>query len=131
MFAIRGSFDYVKDSGFIDYVNVVQEPGVSDPNPDFSDPSDVAANLRTVKDANGEEVLSGRIAARWTPSEAIDATLTYYYQESDIEGRQSSNHRGLVPNIGRYESSLLVEEPNEIKTTCLRLKSRRTLVLPN
>lgn len=122
VFAIRGSFDYVKDSGFIDYVNVVQEPGVSDPNPDFSDPSDVAANLRTVKDANGEEVLSGRIAARWTPSEAIDATLTYYYQESDIEGRQSSNHRGLVPNIGRYESSLLVEEPNEIKNDLLALE---------
>ncbi|HAW56073.1 MAG TPA: TonB-dependent receptor, partial [Hyphomonas sp.] len=67
-FAIRGSVDYEDDSGFIDYPYIVQEIGVSDPDPDFSDPTDVASNLRGVTDANGERTVSGRLAARWEPT---------------------------------------------------------------
>lgn len=121
-FAIRGSLDFVHDSGFIDYVNVVQQPGVSDPDPDFSDPSDVAANLRTVEDNNGEDVLSARIAARWAPTEWLDGVLTYYYQKAEIEGRGTSHWRGLVPGVGRYENAFRVEEPNEITNDLLALE---------
>jgi hypothetical protein len=32
------------DSGFVDYPFVVRQIGVSDADPDFSDPADVAAN---------------------------------------------------------------------------------------
>ncbi|HBJ41443.1 MAG TPA: TonB-dependent receptor, partial [Hyphomonas sp.] len=71
-FAIRGSVDYEDDSGFIDYPYIVQEIGVSDPDPDFSDPTDVASNLRGVTDANGERTVSGRLAARWEPTEWLD-----------------------------------------------------------
>ncbi|MEM8937550.1 MAG: TonB-dependent receptor, partial [Pseudomonadota bacterium] len=113
-FALRGSFDYESDSGFIDYVNVVRQPGVSDPNPDFSDPDDVAANLRTVRDVNFENTISARIGARWQPSDAVDANLTYYYQNVEIGGRQNTHFRGLVPGIGQYENANLVLEPNEI-----------------
>lgn len=121
-FAIRGSLDYVHDSGFIDYVNVVQQPGVSDPDPDFSDPADVAANLRAIKDNNGEDVLSARVAARWAPTEWLDGMLTYYYQQSEIEGRGVSHWRGLVPGVGRYENAFRVEEPNEITNDLLALE---------
>ena len=37
------------------------------PQPDFNDPADTDANLRRVRDANGEETLSGRLSLRWTP----------------------------------------------------------------
>lgn len=119
--AFRMSADYVSESGFIDYINVVRQPGVSDPDPDFSDPADVAANLRTVEDADGERVLSGRAALRWMPTDWLDSTLTYYYQRSEVEGRRTSHARSLVP-AGPYESAFRVEEPNEIENQLLALE---------
>jgi len=120
-FAIRGSLDWSNDSGFIDYVNVVDQIGVTNP--------DTAQGLNRIKDADGEETLSGRIAARWEPTPGLDATLTYYYQESDIEGRRVSHYRGLVPglldgetSVGRYENAFRVQEPNTIKNDLLALE---------
>ncbi|MBU4567760.1 MAG: TonB-dependent receptor plug domain-containing protein, partial [Alphaproteobacteria bacterium] len=112
-FAVRGSLDFEKDSGFVDYPYIVREIGVSDPDPDFTDPADVAANLRRVNDADGEDVLSGRIAARWEPTPWLDGTLTYYVQKSDIDGRRGSSKRSTVP-AGDYELAKRVPEPNEI-----------------
>ncbi|WP_199564703.1 TonB-dependent receptor [Parvularcula marina] len=120
-FAIRGSFDFRNDSGFIDYPFVVLEPGVSNPDPDFSDPADVAANLSPQEDVNSEETYSGRIAARWQPIDAIDATLTYYFQRTDIGGRQISSARSTVP-AGKYESAKRVEEPNQIQNELIALE---------
>ncbi|MAN46983.1 MAG: TonB-dependent receptor [Alphaproteobacteria bacterium] len=120
-FAIRGSIDYQDDSGFIDYPYVVQDIGVSDPDPDFTDPDDIAANLRTITDANGERTLSGRLAARWEPVNWLDGTLTYYYQKSDIDGRQGSSWRSTVPT-GKYELAKRVPEPNEITNQLLALE---------
>lgn len=119
--AIRGSLDWTDDSGFIDYVNVVDQIGVTNP--------DTADGLNRIKDADGEETLSGRIAARWQPTDSLDATLTYYYQESDIEGRRVSHYRDIVPgllegeaSVGRYENAFRVREPNEIKNDLLALE---------
>ncbi|WP_348763207.1 TonB-dependent receptor, partial [Hyphomonas atlantica] len=120
-FAIRGSIDFEDDSGFIDYPYIVQEIGVSDPDPDFSDPSDVAANLRGVTDANGERTVSGRLAARWEPLDWLDGTATYYYQKSDIDGRQGSSWRNTL-QTGKYELAKRVEEPNEITNQLLALE---------
>ncbi|HBL92002.1 MAG TPA: TonB-dependent receptor, partial [Hyphomonas sp.] len=120
-FAIRGSVDYEDDSGFIDYPYIVQEIGVSDPDPDFSDPTDVASNLRGVTDANGERTVSGRLAARWEPTEWLDGTATYYYQKSEIDGRQGSSWRNTL-QTGKYELAKRVEEPNEITNQLLALE---------
>ena len=111
-FAIRGSIDWLDDAGYIDYPYVVQEPGVSEPDIDPTDAAAVAANFSPAKDANGQEVLSGRIAARWQPNDSIDATLTYYFQSEDNEGRTVSSARGEYPSP-RYASSSRVLEPNE------------------
>ncbi|MEX0342961.1 MAG: TonB-dependent receptor, partial [Erythrobacter sp.] len=120
-FAIRGSLDWTDNSGFIDYVNVVDQIGVTNP--------DTAAGLNRVKDADGEETLSGRIAARWEPAPWFDATLTYYYQEADIEGRRVSHWRNNVPglldgnaSVGRYEAAFRVREPNTIKNDLIALE---------
>jgi len=120
-FAVRGSLDFEKDSGFIDYPFVVREIGVSDPDPNFSDPAAVAANLRRVNDADGEDVISGRIAARWEPTAWLDGTLTYYLQKSEIEGRRGSSQQPTVPT-GKYELAKRVEEPNEIVNQLLALE---------
>lgn len=111
-FAIRGSVDYLDDQGFIDYPFVVQEPGVSNPDPDFTDPAQIAANFNPQSDVNTEQTLGGRIAARWQPIDAVDATLTYYFQQQENGGRNTSGRRGIL-NTGDYESAQRVLEPNE------------------
>ena len=110
-FAIRGSLDQLNDSGFTDYGFVVREPGVSNPDPDFTNPADVAANLRYVPDADDEDALSGRIAARWAPTDWLDGTLTYYFQNQDIGGRTMSSQRATEIDAGPYESAKRVLEP--------------------
>lgn len=120
-FAIRGSVDFRDDSGFIDYPYIVQEPGVSNPDPAFGDPDARAANFAPKEDANTEETISGRIAARWMPIEAVDATLTYYFQDADIGGRQISSKRSTVPADG-FDAAKRVPEPNQISNELLALE---------
>lgn len=109
--AIRANIDYLDDPGFIDYDFLVREIGVSNPDPDFSDPTAVAANLRSREDANTEETVSGRIALRVMPTDRIDATLTYYYQNGDSGGRTINSRQAF--GTGRYSSALRVLEPSE------------------
>jgi len=118
--SLRTSLDRLDDPGFIDYGFLVREPGVSNPNPDFSNPADVAANLLRQKDANGEDSLWGRVALRWLPNEAIDATLTYYYQDIDAEGQSHSGVQAF--GTGRYESAARFLEPNVYRNELLSLE---------
>ncbi len=122
-FAVRGSIDYLDDSGFIDYAYVVREIGVSNPNA-LTSPAAIAANTKRVEDANTEETLSGRLAFRWQPIEAIDANLTWYFQNQQIGARQVSSARvkTLPAPIGEYESALRVLEPNERDNNLLALE---------
>lgn len=128
-FAIRGSLDMLNDSGFVDQPFLLIEPGVSNPDPDFTNPADVSANLRSATDVDSEEALSGRIAARWTPTDWLDGTLTYYYQNVDVGGRRISSQRAVYPgalaNIfraGAFENAKRVPEPNEITNDLLALE---------
>lgn len=101
----------VSDPGFIDYDYLVTVPGVSNPQPDFGNPADVAANLSRKEDANSEHTLYARSLLQWTPAANIDATLGYYYQDSDIGGRQM-NHVAAF-GTGNYVSAYRYLEPNE------------------
>lgn len=121
-FAIRGSIDLASDSGFVDQPYIVLQPGVSDPDPNFASPAAVAANLRRVEDVDSEDVLSGRLAARWAPLDWLDGTLTYYYQDAEIGGRRISSARGVLPNVGRYENTKRFLEPNDLKNELLALE---------
>ncbi|WP_017932111.1 TonB-dependent receptor [Robiginitomaculum antarcticum] len=126
-FALRGSLDYQNDKGFIDYPYVVRAPGISEPD-GFGD----ASNFRPVKDANTEEIFSGRVAARWQPTDALDATLTYYFQEGEYGGRNTSSFRtanipatfGSPLNLAsdEYEFAGRVEEPNERNSDLIALE---------
>jgi iron complex outermembrane receptor protein len=120
-FAVRASFDVENDTGFTDYGFVVRDPGVSNPDPDFTNPADVAANLISVPDADGEDSFSGRVAARWEPTDWLGATLTYYFQNQEFEGRTMSSMRSTVP-AGPYESAKRVLEPIERNNSLIALE---------
>ncbi len=122
-FAIRGVIDRLEDSGFIDYNYIVQEPGVSESDlTDFNDPAQRAANLAPVADANDEDIVSGRIAFRWAPTETYEANLTYFFQNSLSGGRQMSSHRGVLPGVDEYESTKRVRETFERNIDLLALE---------
>ncbi len=118
--ALRTNVDLLNDPGFIDYVYTVRDIGVSDPDPDFSDPAAVAANLRRVEDVNDEDTLSARVALRWAPTDSVDMTLTYYLQDREAGGRTMNSRAAL--GTGDYESGLRVVEPNTRKNELLALE---------
>ncbi len=117
--ALRVNMDRRDDPGFIDYDFVVRQPGVSNPEPDFSNPADVAANLRQVDDANGEKTTSYRANLRWLPTDDLDINIWYYGQETEAEGRQIANR--LSFNTGRYQAGLRYEEPNDFSNHLVSL----------
>ncbi|MAT92565.1 MAG: TonB-dependent receptor [Halioglobus sp.] len=108
--ALRATLDYYDDPGFIDYNYLVREAGVSNPQPDFTDPDDVSANLRRKEDANYQETTSGRLALRYT-GDMIDANLSYYYQDDEVGARQI-NHKDAF-DTGDYEAAHRFPEPLE------------------
>lgn len=126
--ALRATLNYLNDPGFIDYNYVVRQPGTSRPDPDWSNPSEVDANLMQVADANGEETLSTRVALRWQPNDWLDATLSYLRQNQKAEGRSIVHTQSLADNnplsqiIGDYESAYRVEEPYERTDSLLSLE---------
>jgi len=117
--AVRATLDYVDDPGFIDYNYLVREAGVSNPQPDFNDPDDVRANLRKKADVNDVETTAGRFAVRYT-GDRLDGTLSYYYQDQEIGGRQI-NHSDSF-GTGDYVSAHRFEEPNERKNELIALE---------
>ncbi|MAJ09501.1 TonB-dependent receptor [Ponticaulis sp.] len=130
-FAIRGSIDVLRDSGFVDQPFLVQTLGVSNPDPDFGNPADVAANLTSMEDVDSEDSVSGRIAARWTPTDWLDGTLTYYFQDVDVGGRRISHGMTTYPNYngtqqlfsaGEFDSASRILEPNSITNELLALE---------
>ncbi|MFC4655010.1 TonB-dependent receptor [Rheinheimera marina] len=128
--ALRTSLNYVNDPGFIDYNYLVRQPGISLTDPDWTNAEQVDTNLRRKADANGEKILTGRIALRWSPNEVFDSTLNYYYQSQQAEGRSISHYQSLgadnplAPQIGQYESAYRYEEPNDLDDSLLSLEMK-------
>ncbi|CAH9053275.1 Pesticin receptor [Pseudoalteromonas holothuriae] len=131
--AIRASVNVYKDPGFIDYNYVVRDGGVSKPDPDWTNQSDIDQNLRKAKDNNGETTTTGRISLRWAPNDWLDSTLNYFYQKQDSEGRSIVHHNslnsnnGLSARIGKYESAYRYEEPREKEDSLLSLEIKADL----
>lgn len=126
--ALRLNFNHYDDPGFIDYNYVVQQGGVSLPDPDWSDESAVNQNLKRVEDANGETTTTARAVLRWAPNDTFDATLQYLYQKQDLEGRSIVHYDSLGSGnplkslVGKYESAYRYEEPREKEDSLLSLE---------
>ena len=118
--ALRAVLGYTDDPGFIDYGYLVRERGVSDPQPDFGNPADVQANLRRRKDADTEQTLYGRLGLFWQVTDALEANLTYYYQDQEV-GARTVNHDKAF-GTGTYVSGHRVLEPSEQENQLLALE---------
>ena len=131
--AVRASLNVYEDPGFIDYAYTVREPGVSLPDPDWSNADEVNNNIKNVEDANGETTTTGRISVRWKPSETFEGTLNYFYQNQDSEGRSIVHYNslnddnGLSDIVGKYESAYRYEEPREKEDQLLSLELKADL----
>ena len=115
--AFRASIDRLDDPGFIDTPFLVRDPGASDPEPDFTDSTAVAANLYRDDDVDWEKTTSARIGLRWQPGDNVDATFTYHYQNMEVGGR-TQNHSAAF-GTGLYESATRYPEPNERRNELL------------
>ncbi len=123
--ALRVNIDRLDDPGFIDYPYLVREAGVSDPEPDFSDPAAVDANLTSADDVNYEEALSTRVNLRWTPTDWLDASLWYLNQDTEAGGRQINSR--LAFGSGNYESGMRYLEPNDYENEVISLEVQADL----
>jgi iron complex outermembrane receptor protein len=108
--AFRGNIGVSETPGFIDYTNLVQNPGVSNPEPDLTDPADVANNLAVRKDADGGTVLNGRAALLWNIAESGELMFSYNYQKVDWGGKTANNASSF--DTGNYVSGYRFLEPN-------------------
>jgi iron complex outermembrane receptor protein len=109
--AFRGLLGYANEPGFIDYNWLVQEPGVSNPEPGLGDE---ATNLHREKDANSVDIFSARAALLWNITDNIELTGSYYYQKQDADARTITHQSSWTPvqgPIGDYEASHRFVEP--------------------
>ena len=111
--ALRGAIDRYDDPGFIDYDYLLRTPGVSEPEPDLTDPEAVAANLRSEPDANTEETVSARLSLLWEATPELSALFAYHLQDQQVGARQV-NHAGSF-DTGRYVAAHRYLEPNDRK----------------
>lgn len=129
--AWRSTFGYYDEAGFIDYNYLLQVPGTSIAQPgggsslpgtSLPDPAappslgtaeERAANLRSIKDQNFEHTISTRQQIGLFPTEGITGYLSYVFQQTKTNGRQS-NSAGVL-GTGKYEIASRYLEPTKRK----------------
>ncbi|MBW4330562.1 TonB-dependent receptor [Stakelama sp. CBK3Z-3] len=112
--ALRAVVGYYDTPGFIDYPLLVNEPGVSLPQPGLPDQTlgtaeEQAANLHRYKDANFEHTFTSRLQAGIYPWEGASIYLTYAHQDTRTNGRQINGYGVL--GTGKYEAPQRYLEP--------------------
>lgn len=111
-FALRFNLTYSDYPGITDYVNLyvldaeglpVAPNGVLDP----------ATEYESKEDTDTVETWYGRLAARFQPSDAFDATLSFFVQQDDYGGRRQSTlgTDGFGVPYRDYENGSIQLEP--------------------
>ncbi|MET1755895.1 TonB-dependent receptor [Novosphingobium sp. RD2P27] len=110
--AFRTTTGYYYDPGFIDYPLLIQQPGVSLPQPGGTDgvsDADYAANLTSRKDLNFEKTFTTRNQLLVQTTEDLRVIFTYAFQRTKTDGAQS-NSAGVL-GTGKYENAGRYIEP--------------------
>ena len=116
--AFRTATGYFSNAGFIDNNYLLQEPGVSDPQPvratdtstgGFGGPTEYGQNFRAVTDVNYEHTFTSRNQLLLELNPGIKAYLTYAHQETKTGGQQATG--AGVLGTGRYENPTRYLEP--------------------
>jgi len=116
--AFRTSTGYYDNAGFMDYNYLLQQPGVSDPQPgratttstgSLGTTADYSANFKRKEDVNYEHTFTTRnqLLLEYNPN--IKAYLTYAHQTTKTGGRQA-NGAGVL-GTGNYEAPFRYLEP--------------------
>ena len=123
VFALRAVLGYHYTPGFIDQPYVVNQAGVSCPEPFFTDPGCTADDLRYEKDANDLKTTTARVAALWDINNRFSANLSYAFQREESGGRQINSRDSMMVitdpgtggplDIGNYASGMRFLEENE------------------
>lgn len=112
--AFRSATGYYYDPGFIDYPLLLQEPGVSLPQPDGPNGISQAgydANLYRLNDLNFERTFTSRNQLLFDITEGLIVNFTYAYQQTKTDGAQV-NSAGVF-GTGNYENAARYIEPAE------------------
>ncbi|MBY8827326.1 TonB-dependent receptor [Hephaestia mangrovi] len=121
--ALRSATGYYDNPGFIDYTHLLQNPGVSDPQPvratagstgSFGDTTDYGQNFKRRKDVNFEHTFTTRNQLLLEYNPDFKAYLTYAHQTTKTDGRQA-NGAGVL-GTGNYEGPWRYLEPSKRKS---------------
>tara|TARA_A100001391_G_scaffold142053_1_gene99825 strand:+ start:35938 stop:38361 length:2424 start_codon:yes stop_codon:yes gene_type:complete len=112
--AFRSSTGYTYDPGFIDYPLLVQEPGISLPQPgglntETYTPEQYDANLYRRDNLNYERTVTTRNQLLVAPNDDLSFNFTYAFQQTKTEGSQTNSFG--VMGTGLYESASRFAEP--------------------
>lgn len=88
------------DPGFINTPLLVRVPGVSLPQPNFNDPSAVAANLFTERGVNFDHTVTARAELLYKPADSFEAEMTYMHQSSTTGGLPVEQQSPLMQTLG-------------------------------
>ncbi|WP_371185762.1 TonB-dependent receptor [Thalassotalea maritima] len=125
---LRVNVNHYDTPGYVDYRFAVCEPGVSLPDPDWSDAAAVEENICGQDDVNDEQITTSRVALRWNPNDWFDATLSYFYQNQKNGGNSIVQYNAIAAEnplgdyVGKYDSAYRVVEPNEKTDQLLSLE---------
>jgi outer membrane receptor protein involved in Fe transport len=114
--ALRSTFGYYYDPGFIDYPFLLKTPGISLPQPGGPDNTEVTAqqyqdNFFRGKDVNFGKTYTTRNHLLLQFNETLKGTLTFAFQQTKTDGRQSNG--AFQFNTGEYEGPWRFLEPND------------------
>jgi iron complex outermembrane receptor protein len=121
--AFRSTVGYYDNPGFIDYNYLLQNPGVSNPQPvrgltaaggSFGTAAQRAANFYSKKDVNYELTFTTRNQLLLELNPDIKVFLTYAHQNTGTGGYQTT--QAGVLGSGPYESTKRYLEPNKRKS---------------
>ncbi len=135
--ALRSTFGYYFEPGFIDNPFLLKQPGVSLPQPGgaFNEtvtPSQYQANFRRQNDVNFERTWTTRNTLLLQANDNLKAYLTFAYQQTKTNGRQSivpTTRDGTagVLGAGKYEAPFRYLEPSDRRAYLYSLELQANL----